>query len=66
MRLRGAHELCTSVKSSIDVYAWFSSVVSFQTSNIVRVPFEVTKQRAQANRNSRPLHIARHTWRNEV
>ena len=33
---------------------------------MVRVPFEVVKQRAQANRNLRPIDIIRDTLRKEV
>ncbi len=39
---------------------------SLQTSCIVRVPFEVIKQRAQANRHLRPMQILRHTLQTEV
>ncbi|CAI8017650.1 S-adenosylmethionine mitochondrial carrier protein, partial [Geodia barretti] len=35
------------------------------TSCLVRVPFEVIKQRAQANRGFSSLAIAKHTWRTE-
>lgn len=37
-----------------------------QSSSLVRVPFEVTKQRAQANRSLSPLQIVQTTWKTEV
>ena len=33
---------------------------------MVRVPFEVTKQRCQANRNMKPLQVIRQTLHSEV
>jgi solute carrier family 25 S-adenosylmethionine transporter 26 len=35
------------------------------TSCLVRVPFELTKQRAQANTGTSALRIVKHTWRTE-
>ena len=40
--------------------------VCLQTSCIVRVPFEIIKQRAQANRELKPFQILRHTLQTEV
>ena len=37
-----------------------------QAGNLVRVPFEVTKQRMQANRQLKPIAVVKHALQSEV
>ena len=43
-----------------------SCIVFLQAANLVRVPFEVTKQRMQANAQLRPLTVVKNALRSEV
>ena len=48
------------------LHAASSISLSLQVSNVVRVPFEVVKQRAQANKNLKPSQILKAALQSEV
>ena len=54
------------VSGTLSSFSVCSPANSPQVSNMVRVPFEVTKQRCQANRHVKPSEVIRQTLQSEV